>query len=87
MEEFNDWTSHCHDLVHRATKAANWFADNVRASVNPLFFATHGKFVVTEGPFEDLMVRSTMPEFTAEEKASQPEDIKQEIMRWNERKK
>ena len=51
-----------------ATKAANWSAEIVRRDINPLFYATKGKFFVIMGPFDDLDFRSYFFEFTPEEK-------------------
>ena len=40
----------------------------VRRDVNPMFFATVGKFLIIEGPFEDLSFRTRLLEFKEDEK-------------------
>ena len=45
LKEFEEWQSRCYKLLKDATKAANWFADVVRRDINPMFFATKGKFL------------------------------------------
>lgn len=72
LKEFGDWQSRCYKLLKDATKAANWFADVVRRDINPMFFATKGKFLIMEGPFMDLSFRTCLLEFTEEEKAKLP---------------
>lgn len=66
--EYDKWHEKCETLVREATKAVNWFADVVRRNINPLFFATRGKFFVIEGPFGALEFRSNFLEYTEEEK-------------------
>ncbi|AYR19467.1 HNH endonuclease [Alcaligenes faecalis] len=75
FNEFEEWQSRCYKLLKDATKAANWFADVVRRDINPMFFATHGKFLIIEGPFMDLSFRTSLLEFTEEEKAALPAGI------------
>lgn len=72
LEEFVGWQSRCDKLLKDATKAANWFADFVRRDINPMFFATKGKFLIMEGPFIDMSFRTSLLEFTEEEKARLP---------------
>lgn len=69
VNEYNVWVKECNDNIVNATKAANWFAEVVRRDINPLFFATKGKFFVIMGPFDHLEFRSYFFEFTPEEKA------------------
>lgn len=75
LGEFEDWQSRCYKLLKDATKAANWFADVVRRDINPMFFATQGKFLIMEGPFMDMSFRTSLLEFTEEEKAVLPADL------------
>lgn len=72
LEKYKAWLKECWTLVGEATRAANWFADVVRRDINPMFFAERGKFVILEGPFEDLQYYASIPEFTDEQKASMP---------------
>lgn len=51
LKKYMKWLAQCYSAVREATKAANWFADVVRRDINPMFFASEGKFLVTEGPF------------------------------------
>ena len=51
-----------------ATKAANWLADIVRRDINPMFYATKGKFFVIMGPYDMLEFRSYFFEYTEHEK-------------------
>ena len=73
FNEYEAWHDKCEKHVIEATKAANWLADVVRRDVNPLFFATKGKFFVIMGPYDGLTWRSVFLEYT--------EEGKQEIMR------
>jgi len=68
FNEYDAWQKKCKNHVIEATKAANWFADVVRRDINPLFFATKGKFFVIMGPYDPLITfRSAFLEY-AEEK-------------------
>jgi hypothetical protein len=68
FNEYEAWHGKCEKHVIEATKAANWLADVVRRDVNPLFFATKGKFFVIMGPYAGLTWRSVFLEYTEEEK-------------------
>ena len=68
FNEYDAWQKKCKNHVIEATKAVNWLADVVRRDVNPLFFATKGKFFVIMGPFDALEFRSYFPEYTEAEK-------------------
>ncbi|MFC2005693.1 HNH endonuclease [Chloroflexota bacterium] len=68
FDEYKAWHDKCENHVIEATKAANWLADVVRRDVNPLFFATKGKFFVIMGPYDILTFRSLFFEYTEEEK-------------------
>lgn len=75
LERYEEWLNSCWAAVVDATRAANWFADVVRRDINPMFFAERGKFVVLEGPFTDLSMRASIPEFSEEEKAVFPHSL------------
>lgn len=75
LELYEKWVHRGYDLLHKATAAANWFADVVRRDVNPMFFARTGKFVIVEGPFLDLSVHARLVEFPEAEKASLPTSL------------
>lgn len=75
LQEYENWLQDCWRLVKEATAAANWFADVVRRDINPMFFAERGKFVVVEGPFEDLTYRASIPEFPVDAKSSFPASL------------
>ena len=68
LAEYEAWQGQCVNHVIEATKAVNWFADVVRRDVNPLFFATKGKFFVIMGPYSMLEFRSYFCEYTEAEK-------------------
>ena len=68
LKKYNEWLSQCHKAVKESIKAANWFADVVRRDVNPMFFATEGKFIIGDGSLE-------IPEFTDNEKERLPQSI------------
>ncbi len=68
FDEYKAWRDKCEKHIFEATKAANWLADIVRRDVNPTFFATKGKFLVTLGPGDDLTFRTALLEYTEEEK-------------------
>lgn len=65
---YESWLEDCFDSMIQATKAANWFADVVRKDINPMFFAEKGKFLIQEGFFSDLAYRTSLREFTEDEK-------------------
>ena len=73
LQLYEQWQNRCYSSIYEATKAANWFADVVRSYVNPMFFAEEGRFFIEEGPFEDLIYRTKLLEFTEEEKAEYPD--------------
>ena len=68
FEEYDAWQRKCKDHVIEATKAVNWLADVIRRDINPLFFATKGKFFVIMGPYDGLQFRSYFFEYTEREK-------------------
>ncbi len=68
FNEYDAWQDKCKKHVIEATKAANWLADVVRRDINPLFFATKGRFFVIMGPYDTLAFRSYFFEYTEEEK-------------------
>ena len=67
-KEYEAWHDKCENHVIEATKAVNWLADVVRRDINPLFFATKGKFFIVMGPFDALEFRSFFLEYTEKEK-------------------
>ena len=75
LDEFEAWQAGCYKLLKDATKAANWFADVVRRDINPMFFATQGKFLIMEGPFMDMSFRTSLLEFTEDDKAALPAEL------------
>jgi len=70
FKEYDAWQSKCKKHVVAATKAVNWFADVVRRDINPLFYATKGKFFIIMGPYDNLVFRSLFFEYTDREKES-----------------
>jgi hypothetical protein len=75
VDRYEQWLSECYHLIREATKAANWFAEVVRRDINPMFFAESGKFVIIEGPYEDLKYYFRIPEFNETEKQSLPKSL------------
>jgi hypothetical protein len=69
VNEYESWREKCRSHVIEATKAANWLAEVVRRDINPLFFATKGKFFVIMGPYDLLTFRSYFFEYTDAEKS------------------
>jgi hypothetical protein len=47
FEDFQRWQDECGWWLNEATKAANWLAEEVRAHINPRFFALEGRFGYT----------------------------------------
>jgi hypothetical protein len=72
LREFGTWQSGCHALVREATRAVNWFADCVRRDINPLFFAEKGRFLVTQGPDENLSFGTSLLQYSEPERAELP---------------
>jgi hypothetical protein len=68
FNEYDAWQDKCKNHVIEATKAVNWFADIVRRDINPLFFATKGKFFVIMGPYDELEFRSYFFEYNESER-------------------
>lgn len=79
LNEFEGWQSRCYTLLKDATKAANWFADVVRRDINPMFFATNGKFLIIEGPYMDMSFRTSLLEFSEEQKAGLPDSLDESV--------
>lgn len=75
LKRFEDWQDNWQDKLREATKALNWFADEVRNIINPMFFIEHGKFLVSEGPFSGFKFRTSLYEFTELEKQKYPEAV------------
>lgn len=75
LKKYDAWLDKCYYLLKESTKAANWFADEVRESINPMFFTEKGKFLVEEGPFADMSFRTSLLEFTEDEKSSFPKAL------------
>ena len=79
VNAYDNWVAECHRLIVLATKAANWFADEVRRSINPFFFVKEGKFLITSGPYEGLRYTTALVEFSSEEKVEMPKRLIQTI--------
>lgn len=75
FKKYDEWLDKCYNELKEATKAANWFADAVRESINPMFFAEQGKFLIEEGPFPDMSFRTSLLEFTEDEKKNFPDSL------------
>lgn len=73
LNQFNDWIKECYSLVEQSTCAANWFADVVRRDINPMFFVESGKFVIVDGPYEDLSYHARIVEYTETQKSQLPD--------------
>lgn len=67
VAEYNEWEENLSISMHEATKSLNLFADMVRKYINPFFYVTEGKFMLSEGPFENLEYKFYIPEFTKKE--------------------
>lgn len=73
LDKYNLWIKTYKNLFYEFIKSLNFFADNVRESINPMFFATYGKFIVVEG---DIMgFYPNLYEYTDEEKKDIPTRI------------
>lgn len=72
-EKYDRWIEDCYRWIKEATRSANWFADVVRRDINPMFFASKGKFLIEEGPFENLQIYASVPEFSAAQKDTLPD--------------
>lgn len=60
------WINTYFNFFYEFVRSLNLFADNVRSYINPMFFATYGKFIVVEG---DVMgFYPNLYEYTEEEK-------------------
>ena len=45
LQEYEDWENQLRDKFVEFCKAANYFADEVRANINPMFFLENGRFM------------------------------------------
>jgi hypothetical protein len=52
QEEWARWCKHCYAWIYESAKCVNWLADVVRRDLNPMFFATEGKFGIYEDNLE-----------------------------------
>jgi len=68
LERYEKWVDKCNHLLVEATKSANWFADAVRAEVNPMFYAERGRFVLISGPDLEGTYHSHVLQYTNDEK-------------------
>lgn len=75
---FEAWSCCCVELLHEATRAANWFADAVRKHLNPQFFLLDGRFSVVEQ--ESLAFRSNIYEYSVEDRADLPATLEARIL-------
>lgn len=75
LQLYTRWIEKGYELLTLASGAANWFADVVRRDVNPMFFARTGRFVILEGPFEDLSVYARIVEIPETDRAGMPESL------------
>ncbi|MDO9520606.1 MAG: HNH endonuclease [Pseudohongiella sp.] len=73
VERYDIWIEECCQLIYQTARAANWFADVVRKEVNPMFFLEKGKFIIEEGPMQDLSNWTRLLEFSDDEKAMFPD--------------
>lgn len=76
LAKYNQWERVVTDLSFDATRAANWVAEEVRKSINPLFYATEGKFSIIQGPDFELKYISYLPEYSEDEKRTLPNSYK-----------
>ncbi len=83
LKKYEEWIDECYALVEEATKAANWFADVVRASVNPMFFLEKGKFLICFADY--LSFHTRLLEYSEDEKKDLPESLSFERTLWHER--
>jgi hypothetical protein len=72
LKEYEDWLDEHEELMFEATKSANWVADVVRSEINPMFFVSPGKFIVTYGPSSMLRFITSVPEYSKAERKAQP---------------
>ncbi len=80
LKDYNNWLDGCANWIFTIAKAANWLADVVRRDINPLFFAEEGKFTLFHGPYmPDAHYKSSLPEYTSEEKALLPGTLEEHI--------
>jgi len=68
LDKYDKWEKFLDKLIFEAIKAANWFAEVVRKEINPLFYATNGKFSVVSGPDMELTFHTIVLEYTNEDK-------------------
>jgi len=68
LKMWKEWLRLREQWIYFLTKAANWFADEVRAAINPLFFLEKDRFLVFD-PGDMLSgTTTTFVEFTTKEK-------------------
>lgn len=80
LDKYNAWSSACDELLHEATRAANWFAAIVRRDVDKNFFLLHGKFSMVEGPYMDLSFGSTVYEYSIDELRLMPNALQERVL-------
>jgi hypothetical protein len=78
-KEYDEWLDEQYEFLFEATKCANWVADVVRNSLNPMFFAVPGKFVITTGPNMRLQFVTQVLKYSEEEKKQAHEKVLQKL--------
>jgi hypothetical protein len=68
LEEYWRWIGEQDAYIHEATMSANWMADVVQRTLDPMFFAVPGKFVITSGPNMSLQFVTRVLEYSEEGK-------------------
>ena len=66
LAHYRDWCLAVTSSVMHMTKSANYFADQIRAFINPHYFLLDGKFMIEMGT-SLIDLQFGVPEFTAEE--------------------
>lgn len=77
VAEFDKWQWKCFEKMCDATKAANWFAEEVRKYIDPKFFMNKGRFRLTYA--EGIDYKTELLEFTEKEKKQKWKEYKEKV--------
>jgi hypothetical protein len=75
LDKYNRWERAVTECCFNLARSINWFLDEVRSSINPLFLLNEGKMLLHYGPNSNMDYTSYKLEFEDIEKLNLPESF------------